>query len=427
MSDSNQFESREAPDFAFLVGIDWASTKHDICVIDAAGRIVKQEQIQQSTETIDNWVEDLQRQADGKPIAIALEQTKGALIYALMQRVGVYLFPINPQQFAAYRKSFSNINAKHDAEEALLLARFLFERRRSLRMWEPDDEVTRLVGQLAQARREAVNERTRLSLQLRESLMKYFPALLQITSNCLGESQPLLAVVKKWPDPAVLKRARLCDIVRTLVDKGVGKAKAAELAEKLRSAPVHCRDRVTAQVHAMKARDLAERLLLLGSTIERYDEALRVAVAEHPDRQLYENVRGLGKALLPRVIAAFGSRRDRFSNAQEAANFCGMSPVCRQSGKMRQVVRRRACNKFMLQTFHELAASTISWTPWAKAFYRYQRDRGMKHHAAVRKLARCWVRILYRVWKDKVPYDEARYQQTFKAKNPEIARYLTAA
>lgn len=427
MADSNQSKQQESPGFAYLVGIDWASAKHDICVIDAAGEVVRQEQIEQSTKTIDAWVQELLEKAGGRPIAIALEQSKGALFYALMNREGVYLFPINPQQFAAYRRSFSNIDAKDDTTEALLLARFLFERRRDIRMWEPDDEATRLVSHLAQARRDAVDERTRMSLQLRDLVAKYYPVLFTITQNCLSDSQALLAVVKKWPDPAALKRARLCDITRTLAEHGVRKTNAAEMAEKLRAAPLHCRDQAVAKVCAMKACDLAKHLVLANQTVADYDEALQAAVASHPDRQLFEPVRGLGNALMPRVIAAFGSRRDRFADAQEVTNFTGTSPVCRQSGKMRKVVRRRACNKFLMQTFHELAASTIHWTSWAKAFYQYQKQRGMKHHAVLRKLARCWVRILYRVWKDRIPYDDARYQQAMLAKNPNMAPYMTAA
>jgi hypothetical protein len=46
---------------------------------------------------------------------------------------------------------------------------------------------------------------------------------------------------------------------------------------------------------------------------------------------------------------------------------------------------------------------------WARAFYDQQRERNKSHHAAVRALAFKWLRILFRCWKDRVHYDEARY------------------
>jgi hypothetical protein len=38
--------------------------------------------------------------------------------------------------------------------------------------------------------------------------------------------------------------------------------------------------------------------------------------------------------------------------------------------------------------------------------YEQQISRGKKHHASVRALAFKWIRILFRCWKDRVPYNE---------------------
>jgi Chlorophyllase enzyme len=39
---------------------------------------------------------------------------------------------------------------------------------------------------------------------------------------------------------------------------------------------------------------------------------------------------------------------------------------------------------------------------------------GQAHHAAVRALAFKWLRIVFRLWKDHVPYDDARYTLAFQ-------------
>jgi hypothetical protein len=43
---------------------------------------------------------------------------------------------------------------------------------------------------------------------------------------------------------------------------------------------------------------------------------------------------------------------------------------------------------------------------WAKAYYEHLRnDEKKDHHAAVRSLAFKWIRITFRCWQDRKPYD----------------------
>ena len=48
----------------------------------------------------------------------------------------------------------------------------------------------------------------------------------------------------------------------------------------------------------------------------------------------------------------------------------------------------------------------------------------MKHHAALRKIARSWIRILLRVWQTGVPFDCERYIAKLQERCPEITPYL---
>ena len=73
---------------------------------------------------------------------------------------------------------------------------------------------------------------------------------------------------------------------------------------------------------------------------------------------------------------------------------------------------------------HEFADRARQYCPWSRARYRMLRDRGMKHHAALRKIARSWIRILFRVWKTRVPFDCDRYIAKLQQRCPEIIPYL---
>ena len=120
---------------------------------------------------------------------------------------------------------------------------------------------------------------------------------------------------------------------------------------------------------------------------------------------------GIGNALAPRLIAALGTQRERFPDAGSIQSYSGIAPVREASGKREWVHVRWACPKFIKQTFQEWAQHSMTRCAWARSHYEAQRARGKGHQAAVRSLAFKWIRILFRCWKDRTPYDESRYTE----------------
>ena len=70
--------------FTAYIGIDWADTKHDIC-IQAAGEERREfSRISHKVDEIEDWAQALYRRFGG-PIAIAVELSKGPIVYALQK------------------------------------------------------------------------------------------------------------------------------------------------------------------------------------------------------------------------------------------------------------------------------------------------------------------------------------------------------
>lgn len=409
---------------SLFIGIDWADKKHDVYVIDQQGNGCHQ-QIEHSAEAIDQWVAEKLEQAEGRPIAILLEQSRGPLVHALMFRENVILYPINPQQFASYRQSYSNAGCKDDVDDARLLARMLVERIATLKPWLPDDDATRLLARLCHTRRQIVDERTRLTLQLISQLKAYFPLVLQLDGKKKPFSPLMLDVLRRWPDPRELKRADRRILVKVLNEHSVRNAdQQKNFIDSIRSAKLLSNDDALIEPAAVVVQLLAKELSLIQKAINELEAKIEKAMEDHPDAALFKALPGAGKALAPRLLVAFGSERDRYHNADEVATFSGIAPATKQSGKSRVVHRRYACPKYLRQTFHEFADHARKWCPWSLAYYQLQRSRGMKHHAALRKLASRWIRILFRIWKSRTPYDPAAYLATVTRKNPAIIPFL---
>jgi transposase len=156
-----------------------------------------------------------------------------------------------------------------------------------------------------------------------------------------------------------------------------------------------------------------------------FDRRIAQLVAGHPDGPVFASLPGAGDALVPRMIVAFGTRRDRYQSAYEVQCYSGIAPVTEASGNSQWVHSRFACPKFLRQTFHEFAGCSIQRSEWARAYYDHLRnDKNRSHHAAVRSLAFKWLRIIYRCWKDGKPYDEAIYMQSLRRRGSLLALVL---
>jgi hypothetical protein len=72
----------------------------------------------------------------------------------------------------------------------------------------------------------------------------------------------------------------------------------------------------------------------------------------------------------------------------------------------------------------EWANQSRNFSFWASEFYDQQRQVGKPHQVAIRALAFKWIRILFRCWKERQPYDEAKYLLALKRKGSPLVKTL---
>ena len=194
--------------YAAIVGIDWADEKHDCCTLPTAGDDTSPQYdvFEQTAEAIAAWVAGLRARFGGRPIAVCLEQARGALVYALMQYDFLVLHPINPKQLADYRSAVYPSGAKSDPADAELLARFLRDHPDKVRAWRPDDVSTRGLRLLTEQRRKWVEDRVGMSNELKQRLKEGYSLALQVAGSDLT-SDKFLNLLKKFPSQRELQRA----------------------------------------------------------------------------------------------------------------------------------------------------------------------------------------------------------------------------
>ena len=134
--------SPESLPVAAWVGLDWADQQHVICLYEVATGQSTVSRLEQKPEALRDWLSQLRQRFGGAPVAIVLEQARGAVIYALLSADFVLLYPVNPQSLASYRKAYAPSGAKSDPADAVLLMEMVRNSPERFRPWKPDDADT---------------------------------------------------------------------------------------------------------------------------------------------------------------------------------------------------------------------------------------------------------------------------------------------
>jgi transposase len=412
------------PAWAGFIGLDWGSQKH-AWILEPAGRGKREQGVVDNTpEAIAVWVAELHHRFAGQPVAVALEQKRGSVVNLLLPYAHLVLFPVPASMSASYRKTFVPSGAKDDPSDASWILDLLLRHRDRLRRLEPDDANTRLLLMLVEDRRQLVDDKTRLKLRLQDCLQQYFPQLV----SWFDVDTPLVAaLLQRWPDLQHLQRCH-DGTLRTFFRQHHCHADLTEeRIGAIRAAVPATNDPAVLEAGSTKARHLTVSIATLREQITQLERRRDELVASHPDSPLFASFPGAGRSTVPRLIAAFGTNRERYQSAFEVECDSGIAPVHIRSGKIDRVSIRRACQDFTRQTFHEFAGQTIPQCAWAKAFYRAHCQKPEQHHAAVRALAFKWIRILFRCWKDRKPYDEQLYLASLRRRSGLLGSGLASA
>ena len=410
--------------FTAFIGIDWADAKHDICIQAAGDKQREFCRLAHKVEAIDDWAQSLYRRFGG-PIAVALELSKGPVVYALQKYDFFVIFPVNPSTLAKYREAFTPSGAKDDPTDAEFALDLILRHADRFTPLHPQSVEMRTLVSLVEQRRRLVNDRVRTTNRLRNTLKQYYPQALEWFDRI--DTPLFCAFIERWPTLAQVKRARRTTLQSFFHQHNMRSAGVLDARlSSIKAASPLTLDKAVITPHRLQALVLVDLLQVTLAAIKRFDEEIAELAPQHPDYALFDALPGAGPSLAPRLLVAFGEQRDRFNSAAELQRYAGIAPVTVRSGKMYWVHWRWQCPTFLRQTFVEWAAQTINKSYWAGVYYRQQRDKGCSYQAAVRALAFKWIRILYRCWQTRTPYSEVAYLKALEHRgSPLLTQFAT--
>jgi transposase len=385
-------------------GIDWAAEAHEVCISEE-GQVAERFSAGHDERGIAALAARLVRAGVER---VAIERPDGILVERLLA-AGLEVLAIHPNQVKAARPRFAVAHGKSDRFDAYVLAELARTDAHRFRALVPDSDETKALKALTRTREDLVAARVELANQLRAQLQAFWPGGLVFREV---DSPISLAFLQRYPSPEDAKglgEGRMA----AFLDRNSysGRTAATELVARMKAAPKGTSGPAEREARRALVLGLVAALEPIVAQIIELTGQIRERLSAHPDAEIFRPLfRSPKTAICPAtLIAELGDARGRYPTEAAMAADAGMSPVALESGKLRVATFRRACDKRLRVAIATLADSTRRWHPWAKEVYRRARARGQDHPHAIRTLGRAWIRVIWRCWQDRVPYDPARH------------------
>ncbi len=389
-------------------GLDWASTSHALCVLDAKGRAVLQCVVPHTAAGIEAMLRRLARLATPSQLAIAIERPSGLLVDALVQ-AGHPVVPIHPNVLKATRSRYRAAQGKSDPGDAYILADLLRTDGHRFRALEPLSDAVRALRALVRSRDDLIAQRGAMSNQLTALLESFWPGAATLFVRI---SSPIaLAFLQRYPCPSSAKGlgpVRMANFLRK--HRYPGRQRAEQLLARLKAAPLGLAANLEESAKADLVQAWVDILRHLVEQIRKITTQIENHVAQLSTGRVLMSFPRAGKLNAAQILAEIGTDPARFPSETQLAAEAGVAPVTYASGKHRGVVFRTNCNKRLRKAITTFAGNSRHDSPWARRVYAQARARGCRHPHAVRILARAWVRVLWKAWSDGLAYDPRKHQ-----------------
>ena len=385
-----------------FAGLDWASQTHAACVIDEHGSVHLQFEIE---HTAAGLAELCRRLRSAGVTTIAIERPSGLIVDALLE-AGFTVVPVHPNVVKATRPRYRSHGGKSDATDAYLLADLLRTDGHRFKPLAPQSDDIRALRALVRGRDDLVATRVQLANQLRSLLQSFWPGATEVFADV--DSPIGLDFIQRYPTPESASRLGPKRMAAFCAQHAYsGRRSAQELLDRLHQAPAVTLGELEMEAKGELALSLARTLARLVEQIRLLSSRIEHHVGSIEDGRILMSFPRAGRICAAQILAELGSVRERFDSDEHLAAEAGVAPVTYASGKSKAVTFRWACNHRLRAALTCLADNSRHANAWAANVYAKAKARGCDHPHAIRILSRAWLRVIWRAWTDRKPYDPA--------------------
>ena len=389
---------------ALYVGIDWSEAKHDVCILNQAGAILKEFVIAHTAAGHQRLSQEIESFGKKPEQCLVGLETSSNLLIDFLEPKPYQAYVIAPNIVASSRGRFSSSGRRNDRSDAHLLADLLRTDAHRFTPWQADGALVnqirtnlRLIDALTQSI-------TRYSNRLRAALLRAYPVAVGLFSDLT--TQIALQFLIAYPAQTAVSHLSFLDFQTFCRHHRYSHPHM--IMQRYAHLQREVTQPTTATIQAYQE-SIAVLATLLLSFVQQKRQAIRRVqnrFATHPVHHIFASLPGAGELLAPKLLVMFGDQRERFPVPAAIQALAGTCPITVQSGKKRSIRFRRACHHEYRHTAQLFAVSSVQQSSWANTYFSKAIKRGLSESHAYRCLANRWLAIIWTLWQRKQPYDE---------------------
>ena len=386
------------------VGIDVASTKHDIVISSESRELFKKTFL--TKNDLDGYKKLLSEISSAKEffndlnVRIGLESTghysRNILHFLILARFEVML--INPLLTNMDRKAASVRKTKTDAIDAKAICMFLIRNHNDFKPYTLSsyhiDELKTLVRQRKSLKTQINKEMNLLHAYVIQAFPEYYKIFKKINSKASME------VLSRYASLSEFKRVRLEKLKELIRKSSRGRhgVREAQMLKNLNSSSIG----IDSSALSFSIKQTIKRILKIKEQICDIEDEITHHV--HESHTTLLSVPGVGYTTGAIILAEIGDIH-RFKTDDQLLAYAGLDPSVYQSGNFEgsYKISKRGSSILRFAIYH-VAQAAVKFDPVFKAYYLKKKAEGKRHRVIIGHVTKKILRVIRSILKNNSTY-----------------------
>ena len=390
------------------VGIDTASDKHDVCIMNREGEIFKRiftiHNNKTEYEKLFNEIESAKKFWNDSKVCIGIESTgvySETLVNYLSKIEAYEIIYINPILTNMFQHSEIIHYAKTDKIDAKGICIFLSDKRKRLYTYTPPSYTILEMRSLGREINHLNKQINKTVNRLTGMLHVVFPEFFQVFDKVKGLT--CLEYLRLYPTPdMIVRKHSLNDVYKKLDGRG---RKIKNLNNLIHFAKETIGNSTKSDAIAISF--LASQLQLFYSQKEALIDRMDILVTENAMNLV--QIPGIGAITACTIVGEIGDISN-FRGADSLVAYAGINPMVYQSGKYeaKGLSMSKKGSSYLRNAIILVSRLIIQYDEKFKTYYEKKRAEGKSYNVAIGHVSNKLTRVIYHILKYNEPYDETK-------------------
>lgn len=390
------------------VGIDAASDKHDVCIMNQEGEVFKRIFTIHNSKTeykkLLNEIEAAKKFWNDSKVSIGIESTgvySGTLVNYLSKIEAYEIIYINPVLTNMFQHSEVIHYAKTDKIDAKSICIFLSDKRKRLYTYTPPSYTILEMRSLGREMNHLNKQINKTVNRLTGILHIVFPEFFQVFDKVKG--QTCLEYLRLYPTPDMIVRKHSLDDVYNKLDIHGRKIDNLDILIHFAKETIGH----STKSDAIAISFLASQLQLLYSQKEAMVDRMDSLVADNAMNLAW--IPGMGAITACTIMGEIGDISN-FHGAESLVAYSGINPMVYQSGKYeaKGLSMSKKGSSYLRNAIMLVSRIIIRYDEKFKTYYEKKRAEGKPYNVAIGHVSNKLTRVIYHILKYNEPYDETK-------------------